>query len=114
MTTPSRGELWLVDLEPVIGHEQGLKRPALVISDDMLNRGPSGLVTIVPITKTARNIPLHVKVARGQGGLQYDSWILCDQVRTISQDRLIKAYESVDATVMANVEKCVKIALGLR
>lgn len=114
MSRPSRGEIWLVDLDPVVGHEQGRKRPALVISDDTLNHGPSGLVTVVPITKTQRNIPIHVCIKRGQGGLTMDSTILCDQVRTISRERLIKPYETVEAPVMQAVEENVKFALGLK
>lgn len=113
MSRPSRGEIWLVDLNPVIGHEQGNRRPALVLSDDKLNHGPSGLVTVIPITKTNRGIPIHVRIKRGQGGLAMDSTILCDQVRTLSRGRLLKAYGSVGPSVMRTVEENVKIALGL-
>jgi mRNA interferase MazF len=113
MSHPSRGEIWLVDLSPVIGHEQGEKRPALVISVDEINHGASELVTIVPITKTKRNIPLHIHIKRGQGGLTMDSYILCDQIRTISRDRFIKQYEAVEPAVMEAVEDRIKIVLGL-
>ena len=110
---PSRGQIWLIDLNPVVGHEQGETRPALVISDDQLNQGPSGLVTVLPITTTERNIPIHVKIVRGVGGLSKDSWVLCDQIRTVSIERLIKPYEPVGPNVMKEVEERVKIALGL-
>ena len=47
---PVRGEVWDVDLNPVIGHEQGGKRPALVVSADGFNKTQAGLVIVVPIT----------------------------------------------------------------
>lgn len=110
---PSRGEIWQVDLGNPIGHEQGEKRPALVISNDMLNHGPSELVIVVPITGTIRQIPVHVKVTRGQGGLTKDSSILCDQIRTLSLNRFIKPYENVSDEVMAAVEDRLRIVLDL-
>ena len=113
MQAPRRGDIWLVDLDPVRGHEQGRKRPAVVLSEDQLNCGPSGLVVVVPVTSTPRNIPVHIHVLRGTGGLTKDSWILCDQVRTISRQRLIKRYENVDGEVMRQIEENVRIVLGL-
>jgi mRNA interferase MazF len=113
MSGPSRGEIWQVDLNPVVGHEQGERRPALVVSVDALNHGPSGLISVVPITGTIRNIPIHVLVRRGQGGLTKDSRILCDQVRTLARERFIRRYASVDAAVMAEVEEKLRIVLGL-
>ena len=113
MSKPFRGEIWLINLDPVVGHEQGRKRPAVIVSDDKLNHGPSGLVTVVPITGTRRDIPMHIHVKRGVGGLVKDSWILCDQVRTISTRRLIKPYESVDEEVMRCIEEKLRIALSL-
>lgn len=112
--TPHRGEVWQVDLGLPVGHEQGKTRPALVLSDEMINRGPSGLVVIVPITGTRRNVPLHVNVPRGEGGLTKDSCILCDQVRSVSIRRLLHRYERVSPAVMAAVEDKVKIVLGIR
>lgn len=110
---PSRGQIWLVDLDPVEGHEQGERRPALVVSIDRLNHGPSGLVTVLPITSKRKNIPIHVNIERGQGGLVKDSCILCDQIRTLSITRFIKPYEDVDPKVLAAVEDKLKIILGI-
>lgn len=63
MYEPSRGEVWLVDLNPVRGHEQTGRRPSLVISVDGFNYGPAGLVVIIPITTKAKGIPFHVIVS---------------------------------------------------
>src|SRR3954470_784767 len=60
--SPARGEVWMADLDPTVGHEQGRRRPVLIVSHDRLNRGPAGLVVAVPITGTARGIATHVPV----------------------------------------------------
>lgn len=66
MVAPSRGEIWLVDLSPVRGHEPAGRRPALVISVDEFNHGPAGLVHVIPLTTKERGIPLHVEVRLGR------------------------------------------------
>ena len=69
MAAPSRGEVWRVDLEPVRGHEQGRLRPALVVSNDILNHGPAELVTVVPITARGRPLRSFLRVlVKGFGG----------------------------------------------
>ncbi len=65
---PIRGELWDVDLDPVVGHEQGRKRPALAVSVDPFNQGPSGLVIVVPITSKDKKIRSQVVIEAGEGG----------------------------------------------
>src|SRR5437899_9198363 len=91
MADPTRGEIWLGDLGTGIGHEQQGKRPILVLSVDAFNHGPAGLAVVLPLTsKTAksRNIPAHILVNPPEAGLKSPSMILCDQLRTISKDRL--------------------------
>jgi len=110
---PSRGDVWLVNLSPTRGHEQAGQRPALVVSDDLLNHGPSGLVAVLPVTTTDRGIPLHVALRAGEGGLSRPSFVLCDQVRTISRERLLRRYGAVAASSMEVVEYRLRIVLGL-
>lgn len=93
-TQPSRGEVWNADLEPVVGHEQGESRPVLIVSTDHFNHSKSGLVVTVPVSRTKRQQPMHVPVTPPEGGLTAGSFIFCDQVRTISVDRL-KDYRGV-------------------
>ncbi len=52
ITKPSRGQIWLVDLNPTRGHEQAAKRPCLVVSVDLFNQGASGLAVVLPITSS--------------------------------------------------------------
>jgi mRNA interferase MazF len=75
-----RGEIWLMDLNPVRGREQAGKRPCLVISVDRFNQSPADLVVILPITSKDKQIPWHVKVQPPEGGLTMDSYIKCEDV----------------------------------
>ncbi len=84
---PSRGEIWLVDLDPVVGHEQAKLRPCLVISNDDFNHGLSYLHIILPLTSKNRNNPLHVRINTPEGGINRESFILCDQIRSVSRER---------------------------
>lgn len=109
----TRGSVYFVNLDPVLGHEQGRQRPALVISEDSFNNGPAELVVIVPITSTARGIPLHVPLSPPDGGLSNSSVILCDQVRTISTARIGRKMGSVSPTVLSAVEDRLRILMKL-
>ena len=110
---PSRGEVWQVTLDPTRGHEQGWTRPCLVLSVDRFNHGPAGLVTVVPITRRDKGIPSHIRVPAGTGGLKEDSSIKCEEVRTISKDRLFMRWGQVDNRIMEDVSHKVRMILGL-
>src|SRR5262249_12876295 len=110
---PQRGEVWLADLDPTFGHEQGGRRPVLVISVDPFNAGLSGLVVVLPITSRVRSLPLHVPVTPPEGGLRLPSAILCDAIRSIDQKRLIDCWGTVIATTVDTVEDRLRRLLGL-
>ena len=116
MTDPSRGEIWLCDLGSARGHEQAGQRPVLVLSDDAFNGGPAGLVIVVPLTSKlgkSKYIPAHIPVTPPEGGVKTPSVILCDQLRTLSKDRLGKAaWGMVSAATLADVEKAARLLLG--
>lgn len=111
---PSRGEVWRVDLDPVRGHEQGRVRPALVVSTDIFNHGAIGLVTVVPITSKVRPIRTWLRIEPPEGGLTQTSFIICDQIRTISKDRLGKRLGSISPASLAEAERRLKFLLDLR
>jgi mRNA interferase MazF len=58
----------MAQLDPIRGHEQAGTRPILIISDDLFNRGPAGLVIAVPITSRLRPIPFHVRMVSPRCG----------------------------------------------
>ena len=111
--TPLRGEVWRVDFEPMKGHEQGRTRPALVLSNDISNASPSGLVTVVPITTKGRKLRSYLRIEPPGGGLQQTSFVICDQIRTISRLRLGKRFGTVSPKVLVEVETLIKFLLDL-
>src|SRR4051812_8007668 len=117
MADPLRGEIWLAGLGTGRGHEQSGQRPVLVISDDAFNAGLAGLVVTVPLTSKvgkSRNMPAHIRVDPPEAGLKTPSIILCDQLRTVSKDRLGKApWGTVSAATLTDVENVLRVLLGL-
>jgi len=89
---PSYRDVWFADLGAPVGHEQGFQRPALVVSPDQFNHGSAGLVIVVPLTTTARGVPLHVLVEPPEGGLRERSFAMCEQVRSLSRERLVDVW----------------------
>ena len=73
---PSRGQIWLADLNPTRGHEQAGQRPVLIVSTNVFNHGPADLVFVLPLTRTQRGIPLHIPVDPPEGGLTARSYVL--------------------------------------
>ena len=110
---PSRGEIWSVNLNPTQGHEQAGVRPALVVSVDTFNHGPAELVVVVPLTTTARGIPLHIPVNPPEGGVRQPSFIKCEDVRAVSRGRLTDRWGSVVSSTMAAVEERLRVLLDL-
>jgi mRNA interferase MazF len=113
VSAPSRGEVWLADLNPPRGHEQAGRRPVLVISDDLFNHGPAGLVIVLPIAWTIRSVPSHVPVSPPEGGVKNRSAILCEAVRSVSVERLVVRWGAIERQTMAGVEDRLRILLRL-
>ena len=101
---PKRGEVWLVSLDPVAGHEKAGTRPVFVLSVDAFIVGPSKLVTIVPITsKEWRENPFRIAIKRPAGGLSVTSYVIGEQIRTISRARMVRRMGKVSEKVLASV-----------
>ena len=113
MSAPARGEVWLADLDPTRGHEQSGRRPVLVISEDIFNQGPAGLVIALPLTSTLRPIPSHVRLSPPEGGLRNESAVLCEAVRSISKDRLLRRWGAVGPATLRRIEDVLRILLRL-
>ena len=88
-------------------------RPALVVSDDRFNRSPAGLIIIAPVTSTDRGLIAHVRVDPPEGGLVKSSFIMTDQIRTISQLRLGKRLGNIGPATRAEVELRLRFHLAL-
>jgi mRNA interferase MazF len=108
--------VWLVDLEPVKGHEQGRVRPALIISADKMNQGTSELVVVVPMTTTKppRHLEkMRVTVAPPEAKLPQTSYAMPEHVRSVTTDRILKHYGKVSPKSLASVEDLLRVVLNL-
>lgn len=77
-----------VSLDPVLGLEVGKRRPAIVLQNELANRS-SPTVTVIPVSsKVGRVYPFQVRLAAGEGGLSRESKALCEQIRTVSRERI--------------------------
>ena len=111
--SPSRGEVWQVDLGKPKGHEQGFQRPALVVSVDEFNHGPAGLAVVLPLTTTHRGIPLHVLLDPPEGGLRQRSYVKCEDIRSVAAERLIQRWGTISGAALREIEDRLRILLGL-
>jgi mRNA interferase MazF len=92
-----RGDVFLVNLDPVVGSEIGKTRPAVVLQNELANQ-TSPTVTVAPISSNTRRVfPFQVPLAAGEGGLERDSKVLCEQIRTLSRRRLLQHLGSLPA-----------------
>lgn len=113
MPGPSRGEVWLAELDPARGHEQKGTRPALIVSVDEFNRSPSGLVVVLPMTTKPKGVSLHVPVEPNEGGLRLRSFIKCEDIRSVARERLRERWGWVSTDTLAAVERRLRLLLGL-
>lgn len=107
-----RGEIWMVNLNPTKGHEQSGIRPGLIISDDIFNSGPADLVVILPLTTKNKKIPLHKKIAPPEGGLAENSYVKCEDIRSVSKQRLVSKVGKVEDSTLKSIEEKIKILLN--
>ncbi len=82
-----RGDVVVADLSPVVGHEQGGRRPVLVLSPAPYNAWPIGMAIVAPITSANRRLRHHVPIGR-ESGLDREGYAMPEYVRAISQQRL--------------------------
>ncbi len=113
-----RGEIRLVDLEPVRGSEADKRRPAVVVSNDRANataaRLGRGVVTVVPVTSsTARVFPFQTLLPAAATGLQVDSKAQAEQVRAVAVERVGLLLGRLPADTMAALDDALRLHLSL-
>jgi len=109
-----RGEIFYADLNPVVGSEQGGTRPVLVIQNDIVNQySPTTIIAAITSQITKAKLPTHVEVRARRSGLERDSVILTEQIRTIDKSRLKEKVAVLDEEVMLRVDEAIEISLGL-
>jgi len=110
----ARGELYIADLDPVVGSEQGGLRPVLVIQNDMGNRySPTVIVLAITSQLQKARLPTHVLLSASGHGLERDSVVLAEQVRTLDKRRLRERIGRLTREDMAQVGRALAVSLGL-
>ena len=113
--SPRRGEIWDVNWSPGRGAEQKGIRPALIIQNDRGNTSLSYPLTIVAsMSRTEREIPLHVRIAPSEeNGLTDFTDVKCEQVMTIEKSRLIRRRGIITSEELNKVDVALKLSLDL-
>ncbi|THV42636.1 type II toxin-antitoxin system PemK/MazF family toxin [Glycomyces buryatensis] len=104
----NRGDIYLCDLGNPIGHEQGDRRPVVIVSRDEMSR--FGIPVVVPVSRTRKEYPTHVEL---EGVLPVTSYVQCEHLRTVSTERFIRHVGTVDGIHMMKIELVLRRILGL-
>jgi mRNA interferase MazF len=109
-----RGEIYFAQLNPVIGSEQGGIRPVLVVQNDIGNQySPTTIVLAITSQINKAKLPTHVELKADQFGMERDSVILTEQIRTIDKTRLKQRIAVLNEPMMKKVEQALAISLEL-
>lgn len=84
-----RGDIFYADLSPVVGSEQGGIRPVIIIQNNIGNRySPTVIISAITSQINKAKLPTHVEISSEEYGLNRDSVVLLEQIRTIDKKRL--------------------------
>ena len=109
-----RGDIFIANLDPVVGSEQGGVRPVVVVQNERGNRfSPTVICAAMTSRLGKHDLPTHVWVAAKDSGLRSDSLVLCEQIRTLEKRRLRAKAGRIDELVLRRVEFALRAALGL-
>lgn len=108
-----RGEIYYADLSPVVGSEQGGRRPVLIIQNDVGNKhAPTVIAAVITSRHTKAKLPTHYWI-KGECGLRCESMVELEQVRTLDKTRLKERVGQLSAEEMRGVDKCLRISFAL-
>ena len=114
MSSPKRGEVYLVNFDPVVGWEIRKTRPALVLQNDIANRH-SPITIVAAITSHCEEplYPTEVLLKAREGGARKDSVVLLNQIRSVDRKRLVRRLGALNAETMRRVDRALQISVGL-
>lgn len=109
----SRGDIYYADLSPVVGSEQGGVRPVLIVQNDVGNRySPTVIIAAITSQLDKAKLPTHIEIKK-EYGLEKDSVILLEQIRTLDKRRLKEKVCTIDNETMQKVDIAIMISLGI-
>jgi mRNA interferase MazF len=110
-----RGDIFYADLSPVIGSEQGGVRPVLIVQNDIGNKySPTVIAAAITSQINKAKLPTHIEISSDEYGLNKDSVILLEQVRTIDKKRLKDKIGHINENLMQKVNEGLIISFGLK
>jgi mRNA interferase MazF len=109
-----RGDIFLANLEPIKGSEQGGVRPVLIIQNDISNKhSPVTIIAAITSKVFEKEYPTNIFISKDECGLDKDSTIMLNQIRTIDNGRLMKKIGLLDNFIMNKVDRAIKVSLAL-
>lgn len=114
MVIVKRGDIYYADLSPVVGSEQGGVRPVLIIQNDIGNKySPTVIAAAITSQINKAKMPTHIELSAEEYGLNKDSVVLLEQIRTIDKKRLREKIGHLDVNLMNQVNDALFISFGL-
>ena len=115
MSTVKRGEIYYADLSPVVGSEQGGVRPVLIVQNDTGNRhSPTVIAAAITSQLGKAKLPTHIRLSSQTTGLNRDSIILLEQIRTLDKSRLRERMGHLGQEAMDAVDSALAVSFGLK
>lgn len=109
-----RGDIYYADLSPVVGSEQGGMRPVLIIQNNVGNHySPTVIVAAITTKIQKGKMPTHVELSAEETGLDKNSVVLLEQIRTIDKQRLKDKVTHLEQKEMDLVDEALAISIGL-
>lgn len=109
-----RGEIYLANLDPIIGSEQGGIRPVVILQNNVGNKhSPTTIAAPITTKRVPNSLPIHVFVFATRSGLPQNSCVLLEQIRVLDKSRLTEKIGKVNAVTMNYIDTALKISVGL-
>ncbi|MBK9503129.1 MAG: type II toxin-antitoxin system PemK/MazF family toxin [Leptospiraceae bacterium] len=112
----TRGEIWWVDLGIPFGSEPGFKRPVLIIQDDAFNESNISTIIVAAISSNLilAEVPGNVLLNKKESNLSKDSVVNVSQIVTLDRERFTERVGKLNPKLMANVERGIKLVVGIK
>ena len=108
-----RGSIYYADLDPVRGSEQGGYRPVLILQNNIGNDYSPTIIVAAITSRVKSKLPTHVKL-KDMKGLEKDSVVLLEQIRTIDKSRLDEKIGFLNRYQMRKVDEALRISVGVK
>ena len=114
MRVINRGDIFLVPLDPVVGAETSKTRPCVIIQNDIGNAtSPVTIVACITGNISRRKYPTNVFITAVETGLDKDSVVLCNQIRTVDKARLGRKIGEVPEPKMLQIDSALRVSLDI-